>query len=159
GSARPAWVDPNRTLRYSDRRSIADRLRNESREPAEPAPEIEPVSTLGQRARPKPASSAQLRAVRRSGRGLRLASILTGGIVLGLPGGGGAVWFSGGRPSFLGTTTADAPKPGNPAQPAGDTKPETKPGDPSQPVPPPASEIGRNCFSGANEVKAGSAAC
>ena len=51
--ARQPWVDPNRTQRYSGRRSIADRLRGESREPdppqaheAEPLPEIGAGSTL-----------------------------------------------------------------------------------------------------------------
>ena len=155
------WVDPNRTQRYDDRRSIADRLRNESREPEpipppEPAPEIGPGSTLGQRGRPKPAASAQRRAVARGGGGIRFLAIIVGVVVLGLGGGAAAAWFSGWRPSFLGGPAADPGKApgGKPEQPG-----TTKPGDPGTPAAPSSTEIGKSCFSGTTEVKAGAAAC
>jgi hypothetical protein len=158
-SAQP-WVDPNRTQRYPDRRSIADRLRNESREPApapppEPASEFGPGSTLGQRAHPRPAASARMRAVSRGGGGVRFTAIIAGVVVLGLAGGAAAAWFSGWRPGFLSGSTAEPGKaPGDKAAPG-----EARPGDPATPAAPPSAEIGRGCFSGTTEVKPGAAAC
>src|SRR5581483_5301204 len=61
-------------------------------------------------------------------------------------------WFSGWRPAFLGGETKPASD-----KPAGDTKPDVKPGEPGQP--PPATEIGKNCFAGTTEVKVGAGAC
>jgi hypothetical protein len=166
GPASPQpWVDPNRTQRYSGRRSIVDRLKDQSKEPerlvteetAPPPPKPGP-------ARPQVASSAQMRVARghRAGGGLRLGLVLVAVIVVGLAGGAGAAWFSGWRPSFLGSPSgepAKTPEP-KPAQPT-ETKPEVKPGEPTTPTPasPPTAEIPKSCFSGTSEVKAGAAAC
>lgn len=157
-----SWVDPNRTQRYTDRRSIADRLRNESREP-EPPPPPEAVSGLGpgstpeERARPKIAASAQMRAAPRGrGGGLRFAAIIAGLVAAGLAGGAAAAWFSGWRPAFLDGPIADPAKApgGKPAAPGA-----PKPAEPGTPAAPPPAEIGKSCFSAATEVKAGAAAC
>ena len=152
------WVDPDRTQRYSGRRSIADRLRGESREPPPPDPESIPEigagSTLGQPARRKPPASAQMRAAPRRGGGKRYIAILAGVIVLGLAGGAAAAWFSGWRPAFLGGET----KPGA-DKPTGETKPDVKPSDPGQPGTPPTAEIAKTCFAGLTDVKVGAAAC
>lgn len=165
--ARPAWVDPNRTQRYEPRRSIADRLRSESREPDPPSkqetalPAIGEGSTMGPAARPKVASSAQRRAAgRRSGGGVRLVGILAAVIVVGLAGGAAAAWFSGWRPSFLGTASTEPTKSTPDKPPA---TPEAKPGEPTTPStptpPPPAGDIARGCMTGNTELKAGAAAC
>ncbi len=163
-AARQPWVDPNRTQRYSGRRSIADRLRGESREPDpppaydEPLPEIGAGSTLRHMSRAKPASSAQMRPVRRGSRGgLRLVAILAGVVVLGLGGGAAAAWFSGWRPAFLGGASTEPAKPATDKPPG--TPPEVKPGETPPPSTPPAGEIARSCFSGTTELKAGAAAC
>ncbi len=172
GPAAPqAWADPNRTQRYSGRRSIVDRLRQQSREPdtlttaetAEPPPE--PAAP-----RPNVASSAGMRAVRGGG-ALRLGVVLMGVVVLGLAGGAAAAWFSGWRPGFLGGTpsepgtpsadrpSADKPAPDKPASDKPSTQPETKPPDPAAPTAPPAGEIPKSCFSGTSEVKPGGSIC
>jgi hypothetical protein len=160
GPAAQPWVDPNRTQRYSGRRSIVDRLKGESKEPerlvtqetAPPPPKAGP-------ARPQVASSAQKRAAfgRRSGGGLRLVLVLAAVVVVGLAGGAAAAWFSGWRPDFLGSA------PAQPAKAPGDAKPEAKPGEPVAPTPPgappAAMEIPRSCHTATTEVKAGAAAC
>lgn len=158
------WVDPNRTQRYSGRRSIVERLKEQSREPDQ---RLRTEDTTPPPPKPGPqrapvAASAQMRAVRggRSGRGggLRLGAILVAVIVLGLGGGAAAAWFSGWRPSFLGGTTSEPAK--TPVEKPGETKPETKPTDPTPPATPPStSEIPRSCFSGTSEVKVGAAVC
>jgi hypothetical protein len=160
------WVDPNRTQRYSGRRSIVDRLREQSKEPerivtqetAPPPPKPGP-------ARPRVASSAQMRVGgRRLGGGFRLGLVLVAVIVVGLAGGAAAAWFSGWRPAFLGSPSSEpakTPEP-KPVQP-GEIKPEVKPGEPTTPAPtptsPPAAEIPKSCFAGTSELKAGAAAC
>ena len=167
GAASPQpWVDPNRTQRYSGRRSIVDRLKDQSKEPerlitqdtSPPPPKVGP-------ARPQVASSVQKRvprAGRSGGGGLRLGLVLVAVIVLGLAGGAAAAWFSGWRPTFLGGTASEPAKSPDekPAQPT-ETKPEVKPGVPPTPTPttPPPAEIAKSCFSGTSEVKAGAAAC
>jgi hypothetical protein len=163
GPAAQPWVDANRTQRYSGRRSIVDRLKDESKEPErlvtqETAP---PPPKPGQ-ARAQVASSAQRRAARggRSGGGLRLFFVLVAVIVLGLAGGAAAAWFSGWRPGFLGGAPAQPAKaPGEtPAKPG-----DAKPGEPAAPTPPgappAATEIPRSCYTATTEVKAGAAAC
>ena len=163
GPAAQPWVDPDRTQRYSGRRSIVDRLKDQSKEPEKlVTQETVPPPRPGP-ARPQVAASAQKRAALggRPGGGLRLGLVLVAVIVLGLAGGAAAAWFSGWRPGFLGGTPAEpARAPGEtPAKP-GETKPEAKPGDPAPPAAPPsASEIPRSCFSGTTEVKGGAAAC
>ncbi len=172
GARRPVaqpWVDPNRTQRYSGRRSIVDRLKDQSKEPERLVTQetVPPPPKPGQ-ARPQVASSAQQRAARggRSGGGLRLFFVLVAVIVVGLAGGAAAAWFSGWRPNFLGGAPAQPAKaPGDaPAKP-GDAKPEAKPGDPATPTPPAApnppsaTEIPRSCYTGITELKAGAAAC
>src|SRR5688572_20757941 len=85
GAPQP-WIDPNRTQRYSGRRSIADRLRGASRDPdatlpppdPEPLPEIGAGSTLRHVGRAKPAASAQMRSGPRRSGGMRLVAILAG---------------------------------------------------------------------------------
>ena len=160
------WVDPNRTQRYSGRRSIVDRLKDQSKEPERlVTQETEPPPSRAGPARPQVASSAQRRAARggRSGGGLRLGLVLVAVIVLGLAGGAAAAWFSGWRPGFLGGTAAEQPRPPGetPAKP-GEATPGAKPGDPATPTTPaapPTTEIARSCFTGTTEVKAGAAAC
>ncbi len=164
GTPRPAqpWVDANPTVRYSGRRSIADRLRGESREPEPPSQEStalpEPAPAPQRPPRARFATPAQVRAAsRRSGGGLRLAAILGGVIVLGLAGGAAAAWFSGWRPGFLGGAPQEPAK--APADKPAATPGETKPGGPTTTPAPQGGEIGRSCFSGVTEVKAGAAAC
>lgn len=169
GPAAQPWVDPNRTQRYTGRRSIVDRLKDQSREPEQlVTQETVPPPPKPAPGRPQVASSAQKRAARggRSGGGLRLALVLAAVVVVGLAGGAGAAWFSGWRPDFLGgpaSQPAKAPVEA-PVKP-GDAKPEAKPGDPAAPkppnapAPPSATEIPRSCYTGTTEVKAGAAAC
>ncbi|MFO0989141.1 MAG: hypothetical protein U1F37_17565 [Alphaproteobacteria bacterium] len=172
GPAAQPWVDPNRTQRYSGRRSIADRLKDQSREPERPvteetAPPPRPAGPV----RPPLASSAQKRAAvggRSRGAG-RIFVVLAAVVVAGLAGGAAAAWFSGWRPDFLGAPASPPAKaPADaPAKPA-DAKPEAKPGEPAPPAPPAApapptppsaAEIPRSCYTGTTDVKAGAAAC
>lgn len=165
GPAAQPWVDPNRTQRYSGRRSIVDRLKDQSKEPEKlVTQETVPPPPRPGPARPQVASSAQKRVTLggRSGGVLRLGLVLVAVIVVGLAGGAAAAWFSGWRPDFLGGAPAEPAKaPGDaPAKP-GDAKPEAKPGDPAAPpaTPPAAVEIPKSCFAGATELRAGAAAC
>jgi hypothetical protein len=156
------WVDPNRTQRYSGRRSIVDRLKEQSKEPERlaTAQTAEPPPKRPQ-APPQVASSAQQRAARgRSGGGLRLGLVLVVVIVLGLAGGAAAAWFSGWRPGFLASTPGEPAK--TPEVKPGETKPEVKPGEPATPATPttpPAAEIPRSCYANITELKAGASAC
>jgi hypothetical protein len=160
GSGAQPWADPDRTQRYTGRRSIVDRLRDRSKEPEKlVTQETEPPPPKAVPARPQVAAPAHKRAVpgRRSGGGSRLILVLAALVVAGLAGGAAAAWFSGWRPDFLGGPPAEpARAPGEtPAKP-GDAKPEAKPADPA---PPPAAEIPRSCYTGITEVKAGAAGC
>lgn len=163
------WIDPNRTQRYSGRRSIADRLTDQSREPERLVTEeaVPPPAKPGP-AHPRFASSAQKRAApgRRPGAGLRLGLVLVAVVVVGLAGGAAAAWFTGWRPAFLGGSSAEPGKASGdtPPKPAAD-KPGAKPGDPvapanpATPTPPAATEIPRSCYTGSTELRAGAAAC
>ena len=164
------WVDPNRTQRYSGRRSIVDRLKDQSKEPEKlVTQETVPPPPRPGPARPQVASSAQKRAAfgRRSGGGLRLGLVLAAVVVVGLAGGATAAWFSGWRPGFLAGTPAEPAKaPGDtPPKPVdakpSDPKPGAKPGDPATPpaTPPSVTEIPKSCYAGTTELKAGAAAC
>lgn len=157
------WIDPNRTQRYSGRRSIVDRLRGESRAPETLAPaESPPAPPPWQGIRPQISASAQVRSARASG-GRRFAAILGGVVALGLAGGAAAAWFSGWRPAFLGGAGTEEPaKPpaDRQVEPPAESKPGAKPGEPEKPgAASPPGEIARSCFVGHTEVKAGASAC
>jgi hypothetical protein len=170
----PAWTDPERTQPYTPhRRSIADRLREQSREPKtgpseEPPPAPKPPTPkLPPRHTPvAPPRGPMVRSVTRRSGGLRLAAVLAGVIVLGLTAGAGAAWFSGWRPGFLG---AKPDVPDKPKDAADSTKPGEKPGDkpadkatdkpPDKPPETQPADLPRNCFTGRSEVKLGAASC
>jgi len=177
------WVDPERTQPYvPGRRSIAERLRQQSREPeavpppqpagpqpaAQPTPPPaeppKPAAKPGWQARAQQRAHAQVRSGSRALRGMRLVAILAGVVVLGLAAGAGAAWFSGWRPGFLASKTDETKppdttsttKPGEkPDDKPGDKPPESKPGETT----PPATDLARSCFTARTEAKAGATAC